>query len=629
MRQIYAEQYAVLPLGKWQEHQARQIIFDISEWTALYGTGRAELLYQRPDDERPYIMTIEQQGQQVIWLITNYHTHQCGRDGWCELRYYAEDTLVKSKTWKTRVESALPLPSDEEITEPEKSWLEQLLQGNITISGSTSSVPSYVTEEAHRVAKAVQKLQNEHTFSFLALSDMHYQAEGEYAAQSRTSLLHASQAAEIIGGLVHLDFVAMLGDVGWGYAESIDGALEEKNEANNLMWPALRGYQNFRAEGNHDKNTSAVTLTSAQVYNTIGRFNGDVERGETPVRNYCLKDLPQHKLRVIVVNTSDPNGLDGKGDGVSDEQLLWFAGALDLSGKEDAAAWSILLLSHEPLDFEPFGGDVAATYTKPEIQKILEAYAAGSSIAVCGKAFSYKGKNVAPVIGNIHGHLHNYAVGNLGDSVLMRISAPNVVFYRNNEYGDAYPYPNEDFRARWGDGGIKYEKTADSAEDTAFCIFTVDTAAKKIYATHYGAGIDREVDYTALAAAYTNLFDPEDPDFSVGRLNSSGAVNPNYTEGFVSGFMPCVYGDVVRARGTTPFGTSYGVMSFYDADKKYLNYQAYVNGESVEVSEDGMSICFGTSYLSPENYGAIAYCRVMGYGAPEDFIVTINEEIES
>ena len=36
MRQIYAEQYTILPLGKWQEHQARQIIFDISEWTALY-----------------------------------------------------------------------------------------------------------------------------------------------------------------------------------------------------------------------------------------------------------------------------------------------------------------------------------------------------------------------------------------------------------------------------------------------------------------------------------------------------------------------------------------------------------------------------------------------------------------
>lgn len=628
MRQIYAEQYTILPLGKWQEHKARQIIFDITTWADLYGEGRAELLYQRPGDERPYIMTIEQAGHQVIWLITNYHTHDCTGDGWCELRYYTEDTLVKSRTWKTRVEPAMPLPSDEEIIEPEKSWLEQFLQGNLTISGA-NTVPAYVSEEAHRVAKVVQSLQNDHTFSFLALADMHYQAEGEYAAQSHASLLHASQAAEIIGSLVHLDFVAMLGDVGWGYGETIDGALEEKNGANALMGPALLGYQNFRAEGNHDKNTSAVTLSSAQVYNTIGRFNGDVERGETPVRNYCLKDLPQHKLRVIVVNTSDPNGLDGKGDGVSDEQLLWFAGALDLSEKENAAEWSILLLSHEPIDFDFFGGDADDSYTKPEIQKILEAYAAGSSVTVCGSAVSYKGKNVAAVIGNIHGHLHNYAVGNLGDSALMRVSAPNVVFYRNNEYGDPAPYPNEDFRARWGDGGIKYEKTADSAEDTAFCVFTVDTAAKKIYATHYGAGIDREVDYPALRPAYTNLFDAADPNFSVGRLNSSGAVNPSFTDGFVSGFIPCTYGDVVRAQGTTPFGSSYGVISFYNADKTYLNYQAYTGGEAVEVSEDGMTVCFGTDFLSYDNYGTLAYCRVMGYGSPDDFIVTVNEEIES
>ena len=40
-----------------------------------------------------------------------------------------------------------------------------------------------------------------------------------------------------------------------------------------------------------------------------------------------------------------------------------------------------------------------------------------------------------------------------------------------------------------------YEKIAGTAQDTSFCVVTVDTALRKIYIDCYGAGYDREIDY--------------------------------------------------------------------------------------------------------------------------------------
>lgn len=127
MKQIFANERSVLPLGRCGENLARQVVFNLADWIPLYGSGTAELIYQRPGDERPYIMEIEQEGPLVRWNITAYHTARSDGDGKCELRYYVGDIVKKSRVWRTYVDKALDTPSEETPPGPEQGWVDQVL----------------------------------------------------------------------------------------------------------------------------------------------------------------------------------------------------------------------------------------------------------------------------------------------------------------------------------------------------------------------------------------------------------------------------------------------------------------------------------------------------------------------
>jgi hypothetical protein len=149
--------------------------------------------------------------------------------------------------------------------------------------------------------------------------------------------------------------------------------------------------------------------------------------------------------------------------------------------------WSVVVLSHHPVHWYGY---------MPNVLTILEAYVAGTSgnVSVAGTSipFNFSGKNTAKLIGTFHGHTHNLIHGKMGNALIPRIGTPNGCFSRNNEYGSS-SY-NEDFRAKYGET-TTYSKTANSARDTAFCVYTIDTVSQVIYATCYGAGYDRTVSY--------------------------------------------------------------------------------------------------------------------------------------
>lgn len=127
MKQIFANERSILPLGRCGESHARQIVFDLTEWIALYGSGTAELIYQRPGDERPHIMEVEQDNPLVRWTLTDWHTAVSDGEGECELRYYPNEGTVKSRTWRTYVEKAMETPSEEDPPDPEQGWVDQVL----------------------------------------------------------------------------------------------------------------------------------------------------------------------------------------------------------------------------------------------------------------------------------------------------------------------------------------------------------------------------------------------------------------------------------------------------------------------------------------------------------------------
>lgn len=126
MKQIIADQVSIIPLGRQGEHLACQIVFDLRAWETLYGSGTAELLHQRPGDDMPYPVPLSWDGSWALWNVTDADTAQSGL-GRCELRYRADDTLVKSRIWKTHIDGAMGEAAGE-APEPEQSWVNRVLE---------------------------------------------------------------------------------------------------------------------------------------------------------------------------------------------------------------------------------------------------------------------------------------------------------------------------------------------------------------------------------------------------------------------------------------------------------------------------------------------------------------------
>ncbi len=414
--------------------------------------------------------------------------------------------------WTNTGHAFVPADYEERISENETDIL--LLNNRIAVlesGGASSGVKSYVTEEAERVAKAVYSKQNANTFTFSVISDMHYLAGHSDIVASN---IHAGQGMDLVRKGVNVDFAVCLGDIGWGsgVADSsnratIEMGIEEIRSANKCIDSAFRGIPNFRAVGNHDSLIYNYTfnengyLDSSKLFPLYGAYNrGAIFPNGEKERGYCYRDFDNWKLRVICMNTSDIQDLtpsDSTPDVyVSGTQGKWFAESLDLSEKADSSEWSILIFSHAPLDWGR-----SCIY----LCDILKAYIDGGSCKVTRDgvtiSYDYAGKNAAAIIGNCHGHNHNFQTDNLRRLVsgntteaieLKRFCIPNACFTRTNEKGENTTVEILDIE--YGEA-TSYEKTAGTAQDTAFCVVTVDTAARKIYADHYGAGYDREIDY--------------------------------------------------------------------------------------------------------------------------------------
>lgn len=363
-------------------------------------------------------------------------------------------------------------------------------------SGEGDEYELYVLQESNRMSQLVSSRANDNTISFILMSDMHMMASGEYPnfkteAQVRESNLHAGQAAALIAQNVRIDFFGGLGDFAWGDKDTtIAQGIESIQDAMHLLEGITSQVDSFLIPGNHD------TLYGS--YDVNGQLLADSTIAEL-IGSYGYKDYDQHKIRVIYLNNSESEGINPDefyGIRMSPKQLQWFAQTLDLSGKADAADWGILILSHMPLDW---GNIMPAA-------NMVQAYLEGEYFETIHEGvlirYDFHGKNQAKIIANFHGHLHAYTVdqvhyfnnGEVRKTNVKRISIPNAIFNRNNTYGnnegpDSY--------------GIEYgqeetwEKTVDSAEDTAFCVVTIDLEKMVIYVDCYGAGYDREISYGA------------------------------------------------------------------------------------------------------------------------------------
>ena len=475
--------------------------------------------------------------------------------------------------------------------------------------GSGNSAPDYVRTEAERLAKVVQARQNENTISAILSSDYHLpNAAHVYHNQILESITHAGQAMGILRNQLSIDFEAKLGDLIWDSGETPEEALANFRLVHSLV-SAGNIPDRYEGNGNHDHlQSNSTPLTDSQVYANIGIYNkGCVRDSANRAGGYCYKDYEEYKLRVILLNTSEAN--DGSFT-VSSAQVAWLGEALAVPVEE---GWGTLILSHHPLDW------------------------GGSSTAVMNKI-----KAASGIIANLHGHVHTFTQDVITGTGIPRLAIPNVCFYRNNEYG-------QNGGAENGEGiefgtTSTYSKTAKTANDTSFCVLTLDRAAGKLYLDRYGAGIDRVEDVPTWGKkGYTNLVPTSEAADSTEPYNGTGYKNGVYlsSSGGDSSDTACV------ATGYIPFTWAKGTMIYVKGADVNTNSHMRIYGyASKGAAPNNSAMCTGSNlatYFTVETLdagskyykltlvngaGLVKFLRLSLVGTGENLIVTVNEEID-
>ena len=367
------------------------------------------------------------------------------------------------------------------------------------------NIPSYHYAEAGRVVKRLLELKAlyPNNIVFGTIADNHVDMTN---ANAMTSARHGVFALESVGAM-SCDFVANLGDnISASSGYDSDTTYADAVYMENASRYAMTSLESFNLVGNHDKSNSTQKL-----YDLIGKHNSFDNFGTTQIRGFGYKDFTDKKVRVICLNTTDYWNIIG-GNGMSYEQKDFFMKALDLSAKSDYASWTIVVLSHIPLDF--LGGD----YNKgSDLKAILKAYNNGTSVSISVNStyanaqnegskysgtltYNYSGKNKPKII-NIHGHIHTNKYGKLkfiDDNTeldIVRIATSNSNFNGNastnryTEYGD-YSITTEEAN--------KIKKVANSKADTSATFYFIDLDGQVVYSVGYGADIDRTIPYKSI-----------------------------------------------------------------------------------------------------------------------------------
>lgn len=349
-----------------------------------------------------------------------------------------------------------------------------------------ADIPDYIKKAALEVAKKVQAVRTSESIVFIAASDAH---QLDTSADIVNGNLHAGMAMKALTYILPgIDFACYLGDYTAGSATTtLAEGRKHFSEINADIDEAFSGIPQFRTLGNHDslqysKAQNGSVLPVAELYGLCGAYNTGAVMGST-TEGYCYRDFESKKLRVICLNTAEAT----EKEYVSDAQKLWFANTLKAVGAK--TGWNVLILSHHPLDW----GGVCV------LSNIVKAYVDGGSITVSsGNTVNFSGSNSAAILAAIHGHVHCFKAAKLNaiasgtgtEYNVWRVATPNMCFARNNEYGQN---GNAEYYGIEFGETTTYNKTANSAKDTAFVVNVINPSQQKIYSYCYGAGYDREI----------------------------------------------------------------------------------------------------------------------------------------
>ena len=518
----------------------------------------------------------------------------------------------------------------------------------------SDDVADYVIEEASAVTDKVISREGSNPFRFIAFADAHQKNDDVDISNGNRDAGHG--IAEVLK-LIGVEFVGFLGDSTWASSadDTEESVIEQLKAFNRYFGDALKGENQFRIEGNHETDFLNANTMQAMIYGYNRNVVKDIDH---PIDGYCYKDFDTHKIRVVCLNTNqlELGGMNGY-------QLKWFAEkALDMTDKTD---WSLMILSHHPLDYN------SATLFV-DAMAILDAFVKGGTVNITTRDtsikinVSYTDKNCA-FIANFHGHAHSFSVTRLQKYVSSNtyadvdgyaICIPNACFTRNNQYiGDSYTDP----WVKKYTTEVTYNKTANTAKSTSFNVVTVCTEKQMIYLDVYGAGIDREVTYH-FSIPLNNLI-PTSVDTDGSIYNGKGFKENTYLSGgtastrsgvVCTGFMPVdvvVSGTqlgqaVVYLGNMKELGTNTNCrISFFGGSKDYLNMQSIFSNMKTESEAAGSSQADTVKYTDADGYVThidisqvlnyqqniskpVKWIRICHTKITADSIITINQLIQ-
>lgn len=333
--------------------------------------------------------------------------------------------------------------------------------------------------------KAKYDAKNVSGFNLGVITDVQTSAVSGYNTYNHhyQSLVKASK-------LIELDAIADLGDMIMGSSSDRTGTTNLLKQQSTILSGAK--LPTFRLKGNHDDNRWAVA-----TYQNESHFIDDAEWTElcsvdwentmefpkAGAKPYYYKDFPEDKIRIIAMDTQNiPYTWNGSTSvsytfGFEQAQLDWLANeALDFSDKTDKEEWGVVLLMHA-LSYD--AGNTVMNFAG--FGNIMNAFMNGTSgtysndhamAPVTNLAYDFTEQGAMEVICIFNGHTHSDGDGTM-----------------------------------WG---IKYITTGSSLPDTdnvitdrslytknedLWDIMTIDRENRKIYATRFGAGVDREFSY--------------------------------------------------------------------------------------------------------------------------------------
>ena len=373
-------------------------------------------------------------------------------------------------------------------------------------SSGGSVIPAYVVTEAEAVAEKVLAVRNAKSFVFGGTSDLH-------TIGTEAGILHAGQGMDIINSITRIDSALFFGDIildrftntykdGFKYVRS-------------CFYELFKDTDEIFMQGNHDEYSADTTAQGKQKYFAyIGANNkGTVTDFNNRYGNYGYKDFDDQRFRLIYLNSADVSAGEITDDCyITGQQFSWLVNtALNFSNKENPETWHFIVCCHHPLNW--FGTSMANLLT------ILDSYKGGKSGSITWDGvsipYNFTSSTRPKFVAHFHGHLHNFRTEMLGSNGVLSITIPNACATRNNEYGTYSGY-TDDVRAKYGDTDAngnqrQFNKTSETANDTAFNVVVIDMENEEIHAFCYGAGVDRKITFDGVLTE-TGKGDPVIPD---------------------------------------------------------------------------------------------------------------------